>query len=44
MPGVNVRGTRGPKGAMPCPMIFGGGGMIGTPVGDSIGCGERASG
>jgi hypothetical protein len=41
MPGANVGGTRGIAPASGKP---GGGGMIGTPFGINVGCGERASG
>ena len=44
MPGVNVGGTRGPIGRMPAPMTLGGAGKMGRPLGESVGCGERASG
>ncbi len=42
MPGVKLVGTRGPIN--PAFKNPGGGGMIGTPLGMSVGCGERASG
>jgi hypothetical protein len=42
MPGVNEEGTRGP--IIPAFRNPGGGGMIGAPLGMSVGCGERASG
>jgi hypothetical protein len=44
MPGVKVVGTRGPIGRIPAPMMLGGAGKIGTPLGVKVGCGERASG
>ena len=42
MPGANDGGTRGP--IIPAFRNPGGGGMIGTPFGMSVGCGDLASG